>query len=137
LLAHLIPPGAGRNGYYVFGATMSERRVLGDDWTAAGAGKTVASETPSVNRDVAAQNRRLDDRDRRNHAARAALVERFREEFRVRPGMWVTPAEARRLFGTPDDICERVLDRLVEEGLLIRSADGIYRRPPTFVGRRW
>ena len=116
---------------------MSERRELGGEWTPASAGKAVAPETPSINRDVAAQNRRLDDHDRRNHAARAALVERFREEFRVRPGMWVTRAEARRLFGVPEDICERVLDRLVVEGMLIRNADGIYRRPPVFAGRRW
>src|SRR5262245_43129500 len=65
--------------------------------------------------------------DRRNNASRAALVERFRAEFRDMPGLWVTRAEARRLFGVPEDICGRVLDSLVSEGLLVRTADGIYR----------
>jgi len=36
----------------------------------------------------------------------------------------------------PEDICERVLNQLVAEGLLIRSVDGIYRRPPSIVARR-
>ena len=70
------------------------------------------------------------DAERRNVIARAALVERFRTEFRTMPGLWVTPSEARRLFGAPEDICGRVLDQLVVEGMLIRNADGIYRRPP-------
>jgi len=52
------------------------------------------------------------------------------------PGLWVTRAEARRLFGMPEDICERVLNQLVTEGMLVRSADGIYRRPPAIVTRR-
>lgn len=47
-------------------------------------------------------------------------------------GLWVTRAEARRLFGVREDICERVLDRLVADGMLIRSAGGVYRRPPPF-----
>jgi hypothetical protein len=46
-------------------------------------------------------------------------------------GLWVTRSEARRLFGVREDICERVLDRLVVEGMLIRSAAGVYRRPPS------
>ena len=57
-------------------------------------------------------------------------MERFRAEFRDMPGLWVTRAEARRLFGVPEDICGRVLDSLVIEGLLVRTADGIYRPPP-------
>jgi len=52
------------------------------------------------------------------------------------PGLWVTRSEARRLFGVPEDICERVLNQLVAEGALMRSADGIYRRPPPIVARR-
>jgi hypothetical protein len=69
--------------------------------------------------------------ERRDPVARAALVERFRQEFRTMSGLWVTRSEARRLFGVREDICERVLDRLVVEGLLIRGAGGIYRRPPS------
>jgi hypothetical protein len=68
-------------------------------------------------------------KDRRDSAGRAALLERFRSEFRALPGLWVTRSDAGRLFGLPEDICERVLNRLVTEGLLIRTADGIYHTP--------
>jgi hypothetical protein len=74
--------------------------------------------------------------ERRNPIARAALVERFRTEFRTMPGLWVTRAEAGRLFGVPEDVCGRVLDQLVVEGLLVRNADGIYRRPSPIAVRR-
>jgi hypothetical protein len=82
--------------------------------------------------EVAAQNRRHGSEDRRDPVARAALVDRFRHEFRTMPGLWVTRSEARRLFGVPEDICGRVLETLVAEGMLIRGADGVYRRPPLF-----
>jgi len=75
--------------------------------------------------------------ERRDPAARAALLERFRQEFRTMSGLWVTRSEARRLFGVREDICERVLDRLVVEGMLIRGADGVYRRPPSVGAARW
>jgi hypothetical protein len=68
-------------------------------------------------------------KDRRDPVARAALLERFRSEFRALPGLWVTRSDAARLFAVPEDICERVLNRLVTEGLLIRTADGIYHTP--------
>jgi hypothetical protein len=64
------------------------------------------------------------------------LVERFRAEFREMPGLWVTRPEARRLFGVPEDTCQRVLDMLVAEGALIRTRSGIYRTPPAIGGRR-
>lgn len=88
------------------------------------------SSSPPESDDIAAQNRRQGTADRRDSVARAALVERFRREFRTMPGLWVTKAEARRLFGVPEDICGRVLDTLVAEGMLIRGDDGVYRRPP-------
>ena len=81
-------------------------------------------------------DRRASPRDRRDVASRVALVERFRAEFREMPGLWVTRAEARRLFGVPEDICQRVLDVLVGEGTLIRTGGGIYRKPPAISGRR-
>jgi hypothetical protein len=86
--------------------------------------------------DVATENRSRDTAERRNSVARAALLDRFRGEFREMPGLWVTRSDARRLFGMPEDICERVLNQLVAEGMLIRSADGVYRRPPSIVVRR-
>jgi len=52
------------------------------------------------------------------------------------PGLWVTRGEARRLFGVPEDICGRVLDRLVLEGTLIRTPAGIYHTPPRAIHTR-
>jgi hypothetical protein len=94
--------------------------------------RTSTSSSPRAFDDVAAQNRREGTADRRDSVARAALVERFRHEFRTMPGLWVTRSDARRLFGVPEDICGRVLDTLVAEGMLIRIGDGIYRRPSPF-----
>jgi len=74
--------------------------------------------------------------ERRDLASRAALVERFRAEFRQMPGLWVTRSDARRLFGVAEDICQRVLDVLVRDGALIRTSGGIYRTPPRLAGRR-
>jgi hypothetical protein len=100
-----------------------------------GAPGTSTSSSAQAFDEVATQNLRQGTAERRDSFARAALVERFRGEFREMPGLWVTRAEARRLFGMPEDICERVLNQLVAEGMLIRSVDGIYRRPP-IVSRR-
>ncbi|HEY7185633.1 MAG TPA: hypothetical protein VH436_03745 [Vicinamibacterales bacterium] len=86
---------------------------------------------PKVDRDSAPREA-WQGSERREPLARAALLERFRQEFRTMSGLWVTRAEARRLFGVREDICERVLDRLVADGMLIRSAGGVYRRPPPF-----
>jgi hypothetical protein len=100
------------------------------------ASRTSASGSSPALGDVAPQNRRPEGADRRHPIERAALVERFRSEFRTMPGLWVTRSEARRLFGVPEDICGRVLDSLVAEGMLIQSADGVYRRPPPIAVRR-
>jgi hypothetical protein len=94
--------------------------------------KVSASDSAPAFDEVAAQNRRQGDAERRNPIAREALVERFRQEFRTMSGLWVTRSEARRLFGVREDICARVLDTLVAEGMLIRSGDDIYHRPSPF-----
>jgi hypothetical protein len=86
--------------------------------------------------DVSMGDRRSSVRERRDIASRAALTERFRAEFHEMPGLWVTRAEARRLFGVPEDICQRVLDALVGEGTLIRTGGGIYRKPAAIGSRR-
>ncbi|HKE83107.1 MAG TPA: hypothetical protein VKB50_05105 [Vicinamibacterales bacterium] len=99
-------------------------------------GSTVPSTDQPRKPDPFRDDRRAGEVDRRNNTSRAALVERFRAEFRDMPGLWVTCAEARRLFGVPEDICQRVLDQLVAERLLIRTADGIYRPPPRTGNRR-
>ena len=91
---------------------------------------------PYDHADASIGDQRASPRDRRDVASRVALVERFRAEFREMPGLWVTRAEARRLFGVPEDICQRVLDALVGEGTLIRTGRGIYRKPPAIGSRR-
>jgi hypothetical protein len=80
-------------------------------------------------------DRRRMAHERRDVTSRAVLVERFRAEFRGMPGLWISRSEARRLFGVPEDICQRVLDVLVGEGTLIRTSGGIYRTPPAIGGR--
>jgi hypothetical protein len=89
--------------------------------------ETGISSVPADNQD--APDRRVGEPDRRDHKSRAALVDRFRAEFRDMPGLWVTRGDARRLFDVPEDICTRVLDRLVLEGTLIRTPGGIYHTP--------
>jgi hypothetical protein len=120
---------------------MSDRRERPsgpvDAWPPARGSAGAASGPPQETiKPDAESDRRAGAVDRRNHASRAALLERFRAEFREMPGLWVTRSEARRLFGVPEDICGRVLDRLVVEGVLVRTADGIYRPPPRISARR-
>src|SRR5262245_4411233 len=105
------------------GQPMKDRRERPDDtlhgWPVeriSGSAAPSTSQPPKL--DPFRDDRRAGEVDRRNHASRAALVERFRAEFREMPGLWVTCAEARRLFGVPEDICERVLNQLVTEKLL-------------------
>ncbi len=66
--------------------------------------------------------------DRRNLAARSSLTDRIRGEFREMPGISLTPEQASRLFGVPPEVGSRILQQLVAEGVLARSADGRYRR---------
>ena len=65
-------------------------------------------------------------RERRNVAARAAVLLRIRAEFHEMPCLRLTPAQAQRLFALRADICERVFAALVAEGTLARGADGRY-----------
>jgi len=112
---------------------MNDRRERPDTspfrWpaTATAASRTSAGGDPQrTDLDVPIQP---DFLERRDSVARAELIERFRSEFRALPGLWVTRSDAARLFAVPEDVCERVLNRLVSEGLLIRTADGIYHTP--------
>ena len=66
--------------------------------------------------------------DRRNATERDALVERVRGEFQEIPGLSVTLAQASRLFGISQEICERVLSSLVNEGCVHLTVNGYYRR---------
>jgi hypothetical protein len=56
--------------------------------------------------------------DRRNDAAREALLCRVFSEFDEMPGLCLTAAQAQRLFGLRPDVCERVLATLVHNGTL-------------------
>jgi hypothetical protein len=66
--------------------------------------------------------------ERRDHASREALLARVTAEFHNLPGLRLTAAQARRLFGLRDDICERVLNTLVETSVLERDDNGAFAR---------
>jgi hypothetical protein len=66
--------------------------------------------------------------DRRSHGARDRLVWRIRAEFQEMPGVSLTLAQARRLFGIPLDACNRILNQLADEGMLRRRLDGSFGR---------
>ena len=57
----------------------------------------------------------------------STTIRRVRAEFEEMPGLRVTPAQARALFGLPDGVLGRVLDSLSGEGFL-EERDGEYVR---------
>ncbi|OFV90066.1 MAG: hypothetical protein A3H95_16915 [Acidobacteria bacterium RIFCSPLOWO2_02_FULL_64_15] len=69
-----------------------------------------------------------DPAERRNFAARKALLRRVRGEFEEMPGLTLTLAQAGRLFGISSDACARIFGQLSEEGLLQPSRHGGYAR---------
>jgi hypothetical protein len=66
--------------------------------------------------------------ERRDPAARGALVRRICREFEELPGTSLTLGQASRLFGLPGDVSGRVLGELVSAGVLQLGRDGQYRR---------
>jgi DNA-binding GntR family transcriptional regulator len=64
--------------------------------------------------------------ERRNLAARRALMVRVRSEFRELPGLSLTLAQASRLLGVSPEACRRILGGLVQEGAVRLRADGRY-----------
>ena len=48
-------------------------------------------------------------------------IRRVRNDFLEMPGLLLTQPQASRLFGLDADLCEQVLDVLVEMGFLVRS----------------
>jgi hypothetical protein len=66
--------------------------------------------------------------ERRNLATRHRLMCRVRAEFDEMPGLSLTLPQARRLFGLPLDVCDRILNSLADEGLLRRRLDGRFGR---------
>jgi hypothetical protein len=68
-------------------------------------------------------------RERRDATSRDQLVQRVIAEFREMPCLRLTPAQAQRLFGLRDDVSARVIDHLVQKGVLRLDPDGRYFLP--------
>ena len=62
--------------------------------------------------------------ERRNVAARHALLCRIHSEFEEMPGLSLTPGQAARLFGLSHGIASRILDRLTDARVLRQMGDG-------------
>jgi hypothetical protein len=68
-------------------------------------------------------------RERRDHTARARLLQRIRSEYEEMPGMRLTREQAARLWSLSGELCDRVLAELEGQGFLRRLNDGAYGRP--------
>jgi hypothetical protein len=66
--------------------------------------------------------------ERRNLAARDALVRRVRGEFDEMRGLSLTVTQASRLFGIRPDACNRILAELMAEGFLREKPTDQYGR---------
>jgi hypothetical protein len=56
------------------------------------------------------------------------LINRIKGEYSEMPGLRLTVAQARRLWGMSSDDCDRVLDALVNQRFLQRTSDGAFVR---------
>jgi hypothetical protein len=56
------------------------------------------------------------------------LLSRVQSEFREMPGLRLTGAQARRLFGLDPQLCEPILRELVEAGFLTKTGADLYAR---------
>ena len=66
--------------------------------------------------------------ERRNLASRLAILRRIAAEYDEMPGLRLTAAQAQRLFWLREDVCLRVLDELVNAGVLRRDGNGVFLR---------
>jgi hypothetical protein len=64
--------------------------------------------------------------ERRNRAARHALLHRVHSEFLEMPGLILSIEQAARLFSLPSSVCARVFVELVDDDLLRVATDGRY-----------
>jgi DNA-binding IclR family transcriptional regulator len=62
--------------------------------------------------------------ERRDVAARHALLCRIHGEFEEMPGLSLTLGQAAKLFGLPPDIASRILERLTDARVLRQKGDG-------------
>ena len=58
----------------------------------------------------------------------AQLLRRIRSEYVEMPGLRLTAAQARRLWGLDATACHDLLERLITERFLQRRPDGTYSR---------
>jgi hypothetical protein len=79
--------------------------------------------TPSVRRSA------YKGPERRNLESREQLLRRIRYEFEEMPGLRLSFAQAKLLFGLEAGCCERILSGLTRSGFLSRTRDGFYGRP--------
>ena len=56
------------------------------------------------------------------------IIRRIQGEFLEMPGLRLTDAQARRLWGLDAATCSALLDALVAAGFLFRTRDGAYMR---------
>ena len=59
------------------------------------------------------------------------VLNRFRAEFLEMPGLRLKPAQAQRLCGVEETMCQMALDTLVDEQFLCVKSDGHYARLTT------
>jgi hypothetical protein len=55
-------------------------------------------------------------------------LRRVRGEFLEMPGLRLTPAQARRLWGLDAELCDALLGALVDANFLFRTRDGAFMR---------
>jgi len=58
-------------------------------------------------------------------------------EYEEMPGLVLTCAQIRRMWGIDSDACVRVMSRLVADGFVVRRFDGSYARPSDMHVVRW
>jgi hypothetical protein len=63
------------------------------------------------------------------HAPHLDSLTQIVEQYLEMPGLSLTLAQARRLFGLGGDVCARHLEYLVQQGFLTRTSRGLYVRP--------
>jgi hypothetical protein len=56
------------------------------------------------------------------------VLQRIQGEFVEMPGLRLTPAQARRLWGLEGDVCTALLGSLVDARFLVQTRDGAFVR---------
>ncbi len=83
---------------------------------------------PELSAPSCAPTFRRQEPDRRNTASRERLLGRVRAEFGELRALKLTLRQAERLFNVREDICRRIMNTLIAEGLLRTTDDGSYAR---------